>query len=72
MTNTKKRHLEILAAAKELLADIDVTQDYDFLPIAKELVAKTGCHITTAKGNLAQAARLKRGEIIKDNWGGER
>jgi len=74
MTNTKKRHQEILSAAQKMLIDlnVDVTQHYSFLPIAKELAAKTNCHITTAKSNLAKAARLKRGQIMKHNWGGKR
>lgn len=70
--NTKQRHLEIMTDAHKILEDIDVTAPYPFLELAKALADKAGCHLTTAKRNLAKAARQKRGEIMKDNWGGNR
>lgn len=72
-TNTKARHLEILSAAHELLADVDVTTDYPFKTLARRLADQTSCHIDTARRNLAKAARRKRYQIVKnENWGGSR
>lgn len=74
MTNTKARHREILAAADRLLAHVDVTTpDYPFRALAKRLVELTNCHYSTARRNIARAARRKRGRIAStDNWGGAR
>lgn len=71
--NTKRRHRQIMRAAKQVLKYIDVTEPYPFLPLAKEISELSQCHINTAKRNLAKAARIKRGEFVEeDNWGGDR
>ncbi len=73
MTNTKEYHFEILAVAHEAIKDVDVTQEYPRLAIAKLIVVKTNCHITTAKNNLDKAARQKRYPDWKTpQWGGKR
>lgn len=94
-TNTKKRHLEILAVAFEVLNDNGGVSEVDSLDqeariptlrgMAKEIKAKTDCHIDTAKRNLATAMRRERYNLMKsreveeirdiletENWGGPR
>jgi hypothetical protein len=75
MNNTKARHNEILATAKEVLAEseIDITQSLgkNLLPLAKMVAQQTSCHIDTAKRNIAKAVRIARGEVVKQ-WGGKR
>lgn len=81
MTNTKARHLEILDAAYDIIetAKVDITEAVDILPLAKQLAEQTGCHITTAKKNVAKAIRQKRGQLAgawgdepQGGWGGYR
>lgn len=74
MSNTKKRHMEILRISRDVLIRnaIDISEPVGpLLPLAKEVSILADCHITTAKRNLAKAIRLMRGEIVRE-WGGKR
>ena len=74
MNNTKQRNAEIAAAARQVLAEsgADITDAVAILPLAKQLVTRTGCHISTAKRHVAKAVRVARGELVASGWGGKR
>jgi hypothetical protein len=82
MTNTKARHEEIYLAAAEALQNAGGVQTIDTLSEKErmskwhqmkiETVNKTGCHIDTARRNIAKAMRRARFGIMQDRWGGPR
>jgi hypothetical protein len=48
-------------------------QEVRILPLAKELMALTGCGIDTAKVKIARAARAIHGQVeAVSGWGGKR
>lgn len=71
MNNTRQRHDEIQQAAKRLLEGHDLDTSATQPQLIDALISATGCHKDTAKRHLAQAARLLRGEAVKQ-WGGVR
>lgn len=86
MTNTKKRHKEILAAATEVLENVGGVGIIDALPqeerrpilvkMAKSVQETTNCAAPSARNNVAKAMRKARFKIMKeqdpDRWGGAR
>lgn len=75
MNNTKARNAELAAAARAVAErhPDHVTRGGKLLPLAKEMMAATGCSVDTAKRHIAKQLRLIRGEMIKaDNRGGAR
>ncbi len=76
MTNTKERHLEILAAADETIKSvggiglIDALVDDERLPLlramANDISGKTNCTRDTARRNVAKAMRRARFGIMKE------
>lgn len=80
--NTKSRHQEIYTAACSALEQVGGVVKVDQLPeseriitlrsLYKAVVDSSGCHIDTAKKNVAKAMRKARyGEMVK-RWGGKR
>jgi hypothetical protein len=97
VTNTRARHIEILNAAARAVEEAGGVLEIGaldqeahraaFLELAKCVASETGCHITTAKKNVAQALRQARYKIVKERaaegliglieeaeaeWGGQR
>lgn len=83
MANTKARHEEIYTAASKVLDEFGSVEEIDILPLeerssllrkmAKDVVALTDCHITSAKSNIAKALRRTRFIIMPGpKWGGKR
>jgi len=72
---TRQYSDSIALAAREIVAAsaVDITQPVPILPLARQLMERTGCSITTAKSHIAKAVRLARGELITSPaWGGLR
>lgn len=61
-------------AARRIVIDqgVDITQQIAILPLAKLLIAETGCSIDTAKQHIARAVRRLRGEWVEARHGGLR
>lgn len=75
MNNTKARNAELAAVARAIAErhPEHVTSGGKLLPLAKEMMAATGCSVDTAKRHIAKQLRLMRGELMKaDNRGGKR
>ena len=75
MTNTKARNAELAAAARAIAErhHEHIYQGGRLLPLAKEMMAETGCSVDTAKRHIAKQLRLMRGELLKtDARGGAR
>lgn len=73
--NSKARSEAIQRAARALLQEqqIDVNEQVVILPLAKLLVDRERCHLTTAKIHIATAIRRARGDITARRvWGGPR
>lgn len=73
--NSKARSEAIQRTARALLIEqqIDVNEQVVILPLAKLLVDRELCHLTTAKIHIATAIRRARGQISKERqWGGTR
>lgn len=79
--NTKKRHIEIYAAAENALRKaggverIDALDQSERRPIMRQMARRveeqTNCIIDTARRNVAKAMRRARWGIMQqDNWGG--
>ena len=65
-TNTKERILKLAAAARSIAErhPEHITQGGKLLPLAKEMMALTGCNVITAKRHLAKQLRIIRGQIV--------
>ncbi len=75
MNNTKARAIELAAVARTVAArhPEQILAGGKLLPLAKEMMAATGCSVDTAKRHIAKQLRLIRGEMVKaDNRGGKR
>lgn len=75
MNNTKARSTQLAAAARTIAArhPEQILSGGKLLPLAKEMMAATGCSVDTAKRHIAKQLRLMRGELMKaDNRGGKR
>lgn len=75
MTNTKKRNQQLAVAARAIAErhPEHIYQGGRLLPLAKQMMAETGCSVDTAKRHIAKQLRLMRGELIKtDSRGGAR
>lgn len=62
-------------AARRIVAASPMNPDtpVPVLPLAKQLMAETGCGIDAAKRHIARAVRLARGELTTaPTWGGKR
>lgn len=66
---SKQFTAELQVKARQLLdaSGADITGQVMIRPLAKQLVADTGCNIDTAKQHVARAIRRARGD-----WVGER
>ena len=72
---TRQYSDSIALAAREIVAAsaVDTTQPVPILPLAKRLMAETGCGIDAAKRHIARQIRLARGETTNaPTWGGKR
>lgn len=71
---TRTRYNELTFAAREVVAasGVDISQPVNVLPLAKQVVERTGCGIDAAKRHVARAIRLARGEAVASRWGGSR
>ena len=69
MNNTKERTAEIQKAAQKLLASVDVGQDVDIYPFAKQLADSLGIHLDTAKRHIKRAIGFARGETLPQHGG---
>lgn len=74
MTNTKERSIELATVARRIAKAHPeyITQGGRLLPLAKEMMAETGCGVDAAKRHVAKQLRLIRGKIITQTWGGRR
>ena len=75
MNNTKARNAELAAVARAVAErhPEHIYQGGKLLPLAKQMMAETGCSVDTAKRHIAKQLRLMRGELIKtDGRGGAR
>lgn len=73
MNNTKDRNQQLATVARAIAErhPEHVTEGGKLLPLAKEMMIETGCHVDTAKRHIAKQLRLMRGELIRQ-WGGAR
>lgn len=72
---TRQYSDSIALAARRIVAAsaVDITEPVAILPLAKQLMAETGCGIDAAKRHVAKAIRLARHETITSpTWGGRR
>jgi len=70
--NTKARHQQLQAYAMEhLRLDENGRELLNQAEVMRGLIERFGCTKTTARINVAKAARRKRGELVKA-WGGSR
>ncbi len=75
MTNTKERHLEILAAADEAIEVAGGVEAIDALPqdkrllklrqLAQKVGIESNCHIDTARKNVAKSMRRARFAVMQ-------
>ena len=74
MTNTKARSAFLATVARRIAEahPEHITQGGRLLPLAKKMMTETGCGVDAAKRHVAKQLRLIRGEIVADNWGGQR
>lgn len=72
---TRQYSDSIALAARRIVAAsaVDITEPVSILPLARQLMAETGCGIDAAKRHVAKAIRLARHETITSPaWGGKR
>ena len=72
---TRQYSDSIALAAQNIVqsSGVDITQPVAILPLARQLMAETGCKIDAAKRHIARAVRLARGELTTSpTWGGRR
>ena len=71
--NTKERNQQLATVARRIAENHPehVTNGGKLLPLAKNMMAETGCSVDTAKRHIAKQLRLIRGELLRQ-WGGAR
>jgi len=70
--NTKQRTQELATVARYIIERDEPQQVMEggrLLPMAKTMIAATGCNVDTAKRHLARQLRIMRGELVKAHGG---
>lgn len=74
IARTKQYSENLQSAAMELVKNsgVDITDQVEFRPLAKNLMVATGCSYNIAKQHVVKAVRCLRGELTARGWGGSR